>query len=438
MKYCVCIVILLATSFLSRGEEAKSSWRDKETSNWEEHFQFLMHQNERDLALDFLLEQSAAINYKGEGGEKYLYVLQQAQLLATDLGKDSLKAHIVLNLARAYENNQKFGASLLSYLKAAELFKEVDEVYLAHTFTNIGELFFKLEEYNMSADYFLKALTIKQKYPFKCNLPFALWCMAEVHYAKGNQDSSWYYYEKSSLAADTIRQIPYYGNEGLAQLLIDRKEYQTALDYLIPVRIWYEEVKVPMWEADMGLLYMKIYAALRNDELFKYWSVKTKQNAYNDFLPEQQERYHLEMYSYFKNKKDNVKALLELEQAVQIQKELNEIKNQSSLGTLLVTLKNKEAELKDAELKHVQKSNDLLKSEGRLVYSTVLLLLSILCLTVVFYFLLVRKNKKISSQLVRLEEKDRQLHRIRMKAKHPVAILNAQLVWWRKIRVSRI
>ncbi|WP_139230194.1 tetratricopeptide repeat protein [Lishizhenia tianjinensis] len=395
--------------------------------SFEARYQQLLEEGNKLKAVELLYSKGKELREKDLAFDQSVNYLKQAQIIAEDVAGDSLRAHIALQLGRAYEQQKSFGAALVNYLKASDIFSELDEVFYAHSLSNTGELFFKLGEYPMALTYYRKALQFKKKYPFKCNLPYAFWCMAEVNYALKEQDSSWYYYELSSIAADTIRQIPHYGNEGLAQLLIDQKEYHKALEYLKPVRNWYEGMGVAMWEADMGILYMKIYQALNKPNDFKYWAAKTKRNAYRDFLPEQQERYHQEMYKFYKSRGLKHKALGELELAVEIQKGLRDIWNKSNLGTVLMALKTKEAELKDSELNRVQKSNELLEAKSFSFLLVCVLLGSILTLIAIFSLLVWKKNKKIEKQLVHLKEKDNQMHQMRMQANYPCAIFDQNL-----------
>lgn len=398
-----------------------------ERLTFEREYQQLLQAGKKQQAIEMLYQKGKDLNAIPQSLDQSINYLNQAQLLAENNLGDSLKGHIHLQLARAYERQQSFGAAIVNYVRANNLFNGTDEIFYAHSLSNLGELFFTLGDYPMALSYYVNALKVKKKYPVACNLPYAYWCMAEVNYALNQKDSAWYYYELSSIAADTIRDIPFYGNEGLAQILVDRKQYQEALEFLEPVKVWYEGTGVAMWKADMGILYMKIYAALKDDQKFFYWAAKTKRNAYRNFLPEQQERYQREIYLFYKSKEKEIQALKALEEIIKIQKELKDIKTKSNIGAVLLALKNKEAELKDSEIQRVQQENELLASKSFSFLLIAVLSISILILIGVFSFVILKKSKKISLQLEDLKEKDKQMRQMRMQATYPCAIYKKDL-----------
>lgn len=402
---------------------SQSKLNDEVQLNFDARVSRLISEQENEEAVLTIL------NTKEELDDKTLLAyLQNAKSLAKEIGKDSLMARSEYEMARIYRRHGEYGGALLAFLNANRYFKNNDEIQYAFVLSDIAELFFILEEFPTALEYYRKSLNKKKAHPYVCNLPFAYWCMAEVHYALFAKDSAQYYYTQSSKSADTIRGIPYYGNEGMAQILIDEGEYLRALKMLVPVEKWYKESGMDLWNADMGLLYMEAYLELEAWTSFKEWSTHTKYHAFNLYLPEQQVRYYKLQYNYLLLKGDTSKALFALEQAFAINEELEQLKGRSSLASILIALKDKDNELSSIALKNEKQNNELLSQRSKTVKSIVLFLLLISIISAIAIISIKLKNKNIVRQLSILGQKEKQIQSMRMKSKTMYALMNLDLI----------
>lgn len=238
-----------------------------------------------------------------------------------DAGKDSLLiGWSAYQLGNVYLSQGNFSSTIHCFVLANTAFRRTDPYNYAHTLYEIGNVYFTFDAYRVALNYFRRSLALKkQRKEWASSIPFACWMMAEAHCALKNQDSALYYYQLSSVIADTTRNIPYYGNEGVAQIYINRGHYTKALEYLQPVKIWYFKARVSRWIADLGLLYMEIYARTGNNAKFRYWAGVTHQHAFSEFLPEQQRRYY-ELNAFYHS------SLNDFKQAYTFQKAANTVR----------------------------------------------------------------------------------------------------------------
>jgi DNA-binding CsgD family transcriptional regulator len=349
-----------------------------------------------------------------------------------------------------YFNTGNFDSTIYYYLKAQTNFKQVDLFLYADSYYHIGELYFTFEAYKSALNYFRKSLALKLKMSAKAsNLPFAYWSLAEAHYALKNQDSALYYYRLSSTVATKTRNIPYYGNEGIAQIKINQQQYDSALIYLKPVQKWYFESNVSKWIADMGLLYMEIYSHKRNHTEFAYWRGITRKHTFSTFLPEQRKRYYKTVSTYFnqenqldsayyflrlENKEWNAIASLKAKSNVDALIEAyNNLKQRNELLSVTTMLNKQRIEKRAADLENKQ-----LAYENQfflvLVVTSLIVLALLVYITLLIYrqkqkskqktMLLEEANSAISQKIVELSEKELRIREMQMKSSNPVVILD--------------
>ncbi|MDH4472314.1 MAG: tetratricopeptide repeat protein [Fluviicola sp.] len=353
-----------------------------------------------------------------------------------------------------YFNNGNFDSTIHYYLKAQTNFKRVDPYLYAHSYYHIGELYFTFEAYKSALNYFRKSLALKLKIPPKeSNPPFAYWCMAEAHYALNDQDSALYYYRLSSSVAAKTRNIPYYGNEGIAQIKINQQQYDSALIYLKPVQKWYFESHVSKWIADMGLLYMEIYSHKRNHAEFTYWRNITKEHTFSTFLPEQRKRYYKTVSTYFnqQNQVDSAYYFLRLENSEwntitslkaksnidALIEAYNNLRQHNELLSVTTKLNRQGIEKKAADLE-----NKRLAYENRfflvLVTTSLIVLALLIYITLLIYrqkqkskqktILLEEANLAISQKITELSEKELRIREMQLKSSNLFVILDEQFI----------
>lgn len=368
--------------------------------------------------------------------------------------RDSLKiGWSAYQLGYVYFTHGAFDSTYHYYIIAQLAFEHTDEYMYAHLLSNIGELYYAFDSYRNALTYFRQSLELKKKNKeWQSTLPFAYWSIAEAHYSLDKLDSAMYYYRLSSSIATKTRKIPYYGNEGIAQILIRRGAYDSALIYLEPVKEWYFKSGVPKWIADMGLLYMDIALHTGNDNRFFYWSEITQRNAYKEYLPEQQRRFHELMANYYERKKLLMPAFQHLRKAFTIREKNIRKMDQSSIDVLVEAFQVQQEQnkllrttqlLKDNEsIKRKQKSeNQRLENKNHL-YSIVILLSFISILLMGMLVLLINRQRKkiaaktkqledyntiIANTISQLEAKEDRLIEMQMKSRNLYLVINAEL-----------
>lgn len=367
---------------------------------------------------------------------------------------DSLKiAWSAFQLGNCFLARGNFNSAYHHYVLAQLAFEHTDSYMYAHTFCQLGELYFNFDAYRNALGYFRQALHLKQQNPaWKASLPYAYWSIAETHYALKDQDSALYYYKLSSAVADTTRNIPYYGNEGIAQILINRKQFDEALKYLKPVQKWYFEAKVPKWIADMGLLYMQIYLNKKDKSGFLKWSSITNRNAYAELLPEQQRRYHETMSAYYQQSNNLKEALKHLKLANKVREDNLHRISESNMDALVQAFQTQRQQNQLLLMKEKLQSNELIRqqkelenarlSQKNLLFSTltsgsvlVILLLSMVALYVTRQKRRVttqnqqleEANKKISETVQQLRNKEERIQEAQMKSSSVFAVLNRDM-----------
>jgi DNA-binding CsgD family transcriptional regulator len=382
--------------------------------------------------------------------KQLLRKLHQERLLA--FKKKDLRALGLANsqLGDYYYNTGNFDSTINYYLKAQTNFKKTDRFLYAHSYYSIGELYFTFEAYKSALNYFRKSLALKLTMtPKESNLPFAYWSMAEAHYALKNQDSALYYYRLSSTVATKTRNIPYYGNEGIAQIKINQHQYDSALIYLKPVQKWYFNSNVSKWIADMGLLYMQIYSHKQQPTEFMYWRSITKKHCFSTFLPEQRKKYFNYLSIYFnqlnqvdsayyflhrENEEWNAIASLKAKSNIDALIEAyNSLRQHHELLSMTSKLNKQRIQKKAADLenKRLAYENNFFSIVMTASFIVVTLLVYI---TVLIYrqkermkqksTLLEVANSDISRKMVELSEKELRIREMQMKSNNPVVILN--------------
>lgn len=245
-------------------------------------------------------------------------------------------AYSYMDLGNSYMKDGNFDSTLFYYLEAQKCYKNYDPYMYAHTYSLIGYLFFTFDAYNSALRYYRKSYQLKKKMKgVDHTIPFEYWSLAEAHYALNNQDSAMYYYRLSSKVAAKTRKIPYYGNEGIAQIMINKGEYDSALLYLKPIPKWYFGTNVPGWIADMGLLFMRIYTFKNNQKDFQYWRYITQKNAFSSYMPEQQRRFYEEVSQFFKQTGQTDSAYFYLKKANELWKNHTFLKASSNLDHVI-------------------------------------------------------------------------------------------------------
>lgn len=349
-----------------------------------------------------------------------------------------------------YYNAGNFDSTIFYYLEAQTNFKQTDRYLYAHSYYSIGELYYTFEAYKSALNYYRKSLGLKLKMSAKeSNLPFAYWCLAEAHYALKNQDSALYYYRLSSSVATKTRNIPYYGNEGIAQIKINQHQYDSALIYLKPIQKWYFNSNVSKWIADMGLLYMEVYRHKRNSTEFMFWRSITKKHVLSSFLPEQRKKYYACLSNYFdqSNQRDSAYYFLQLENnewnAISSLKAKSDIdalieayhslKQRNELLSVTAKFNRQRIQKKAADLenKRLAYKNNLFFI---LIVTSFIILALLVYITVLIYRqkqrmkqktkLLENANLDISRKMIELGEKELRIREIQMKSTNPVVILD--------------
>lgn len=378
------------------------------------------------------------------------YYFRQSLSVAAKMRDQRAIGQAHFQIGDYYFNTGNFDSTIYHYLKAQTNFKHVDQFLYADSYYHIGELYFTFEAYKSALNYFRKSLALKLKMSAKAsNLPFAYWSLAEAHYALKNQDSALYYYRLSSAVATKTRNIPYYGNEGIAQIKINQQQYDSALIYLKPVQKWYFESNVSKWIADMGLLYMEIYRHKNNHKEFTYWRGITKRHTFSTFLPEQRKRYYQCVSTYFnqlnqidsayyflqlENKEWNAIASLKAKSNVDALIEAyNNLKQHNELLSVTTKLNKQRIEKRAADLENKQ-----LAYENQFFLVLVVTSLIVLALLVYITLLIYRQKQKskqktalleeanaaISQKIVELSEKELRIREMQMKSSNPVVILD--------------
>ncbi|OGS89971.1 MAG: hypothetical protein A3E30_03480 [Fluviicola sp. RIFCSPHIGHO2_12_FULL_43_24] len=382
-----------------------------------------------------------------------VYYFRQSLRLATSRKDHDKMGFSHYQIGDIYFNSGNFDSTIFYYLKTQTDFKHINPYMYAHSYSYIGDLYFTFEAYKSALNYYRKSLALKQRISAKeANIPFAYWCIAEAHYSLSNQDSALYYYRLSSSVATTTRNIPYYGNEGIAQIKINQHQYDSALIYLKPIPKWYFEANVPKWIADMGLLYMEVYAHKKDGRNFNYWREITRKNAFSTFLPEQRRKYYkcVSGYFYQLHRVDSAYHYLKLEN--QEWNTITRLKARSNIDALIEaynSLKQRSellylnSALKENQLdkRAINLENERLSYQNNLfsilVTAAIVVLLLLLAIIGLIYrqkqktkqktVLLQQANRDITEKMKQLNEKEFRIREMQMASEHLFAILDEQL-----------
>ncbi|GAB5417677.1 MAG: hypothetical protein Crog4KO_26630 [Crocinitomicaceae bacterium] len=312
------------------------------------------------------------------------------------------------SMGELFFNAANFDSTIHYFLAAQKAFKNISTYEYAHTFSSIGNLYFTFNAYKSALNYYKKSLYLKQQnVKDRWSIPYAYWCIAEAHYAMGQSDSAFYYYKRSSDEAVETRGIPYYGNEGLAQLLIDREEYDSALVVLQPVVTWYLDADVSSWIADLGLLYMRIYLEKNSDANFEKWTNVVRHEALGSFLPEQRRRFY-ELMSEFHLRKNQLDSALYYQQKTTEQWEaISKAQGNSNIDEVIAAFEalKFQSDLQKKEMeKEAQEIENRRLSENNYLFSWVVFLLAILLVLLGFIlFILNRQRNRMKERNASIE-----------------------------------
>lgn len=353
-----------------------------------------------------------------------------------DSSKVGMASH---GLALIYATDKQYDSSVYYFLESIDAFENNDDYMYGVTTTAIGELYFKMEAYATALSYFRLSAKIRERLKRKgANIELAYWYLGETYYAMGKKDSALYYYNKSNKQAKLNRESSNYANEGIAQILVDRGDFNQAIPYLKSIEKWYLESNVALWVADLANLNMRVYYLKKDDQEFYKWRSIAREAAFREYLPEQQKKYYLCLSDFFNAKNNSDSAYYFLSAARRIDKELNSYKRESNIDNIVQAYDKQKQELKllklEADLTRTklaaqeQKLQNIDLSEKNEIYS-ILVVLSILItivlvlLSIVYY----RQRNKISEKVDELVAKEERIRNMQMNSTNPYAILSQDL-----------
>ncbi len=88
----------------------------------------------------------------------------QLQMLTSQYGSTEDKATAAWYFGKIYQYNGKYDLAVVNYLSSAQLFRKAGTgLDLAHVFTDIGYIFFKVQEYDQAKQYYFDALFLYEK-----------------------------------------------------------------------------------------------------------------------------------------------------------------------------------------------------------------------------------------------------------------------------------
>lgn len=351
---------------------------------------------------------------------------------------DSLKiGHSSFQLGLIYLDEMNFDSTIHYFMLSRDAFEHSSPIFHSKSISLIGELFFKFEGYKSAMNYFQRSAALNRKLSAReTNIPYSYWLIAEAHYALNDRDSALFYYRLSSSIADTTRGIPYYGNEGIAQVKIDKGEYDSALYYLKPVKKWYLDSGNSLWISDLGILYMKIYEKKGNVAQFNRWRKLTNQHAFSNYLPEQQKRYYDLLSSYFEVSGQYDSAYYYLKLSKQVGDGLIAKRGSSNSDALIQAYEEQqnkvdrvslESELSKSKLRNKlsQFEQSDLRAQNKMFSVTMALLGLILLLMVFLATQYSRQKRRMSEKVVELESKETRIREMQMSSNNYFAFLTA-------------
>lgn len=360
-----------------------------------------------------------------------------AQIYARKCSKINYEAWANERLALIYSKEGIIDSTISHYVKAMSLFKKFDTYNYAHAINNLGETYFKLGAYKTALTYYSHALELKKSNEkWENGWAYAYWNMAEVYYELKYVDSAWHYYDEASKSAQKMRSISYYANEGFARINTDRGNYDQALLELSEIKKWYFETQNPLWIADMGLLYMEITNARKEQAQFKYWSKIVRNCIQQEYIPEQKRNFYHLMGSYYKSAKNLDSALYYQEEELKAWEEnyvkhgltsINQLAQSQEQMIVANNLLRNQQDLQKIKLNQEQivSRNLRLTHRNSVLWIFIVLTLIVLILSGIFSWINIRLRTKTTIANKRLVEKEERIRETQMLNPHPFAIIQS-------------
>lgn len=360
---------------------------------------------------------------------------QIAQTCALVCKKISYEAWTNERLALIYSKEGIIDSAVTHYLQAMTLFEKFDTYNYAHTINNLGETYFKLGAYKTALNYFSHALALKKKNEnWESSWAYAYWNMAEVYYELHQIDSSWYYYELASKNAKKTRSISYYANEGFARINTDKRNYTQALKELTAIKTWYFETKNPHWIADMGLLFMEIYLAKKDEKSFHYWSDIVKNSIHQEYIPDQKRRFYHLMASHFRTVNDMDSTIYYQDEELKAWEEnynknglssINQLAQSQEQMLVANNLLRSQQELQSIKLdrEKIASKNLKLSHRNSVLWIFIVVASIVVLLTGIFIWITLRLRIITTLANERLLEKEKRIRETQMLHPHPFAIV---------------
>lgn len=358
------------------------------------------------------------------------------QCIHTRLSKKEYKnlAYAYFDLGQISFDEGAFDASLTYYLKAQALFKGTNDYLYANTFTAIGDLYLKMSANTNALNYFKTSLKLKKQNPdWVYSLAYNYWCIAEAKYGLNELDSAMYFYKLSGKWAQKTRGYSYYANEGIARILINKGELNTAIDSLNSILTWYKSSDVPLWLSDMGLLYMEVYFKQEKQGLFLKWSDFTEKHVFREYLPEQQRRFYQLNASFYKKQGKLKLANQYLEKVNGSWNQIDVLRGTSRIDSMMVayhvlhernTVLELESQLKSGLLR--LKKNELyvtrMSNQKRILFILILSLGIIACGAVFLAYYISKQKKQVLLAKERLDTKERRIREMQLKSPQPFGL----------------
>lgn len=366
--------------------------------------------------LEFNYGAIAALNVTGVaydilGDKDSAVILYQEALLRNFETKreKTLKASLHNNLGMIFSAKGDKNKALEYYIKAAELFGEVDsKTFQANAYENIGLIFNRLNVEGKTDEYFKKALLIRQEQNNKYGLSQSYLNYGLFYANKKMNDTAIVYYEKSKALKEEIEDFVglgfVYNNLGINYREVEKLDeaidaYQKALQYrkqfndyqnlagtytnIAAAFYAQNNVNAGIQFLDSAIIYAelsksteKLELSYRNRGIFQA-EVKNYEAAFNDLKKSF-------FYADSLKKMEIANSLAEMESKFNLKEKENEIK------------------LKDAEV--------INERTQKYAFITIALALIVSLIVLIFYFRNKQKTKRILEVQKERERIARELH----------------------------
>jgi hypothetical protein len=123
---------------------------------------------------------------------------QKSLEIRKKLNNDTEIAHSYNNIGIIYFSKGELDSALDYYQKALELRKKVgNDIYVAHSYNNIGIIYFSKGELDIALDYYHKSLEIRKKLGNNIEIAKVYNNIGKIYVSKGELDAALDYHQKS-------------------------------------------------------------------------------------------------------------------------------------------------------------------------------------------------------------------------------------------------